>query len=159
MLRFNVVDPTIVGQNMRQPLANAELAVMNLLWQSDKPLTAREIREQLYPSDKKAQHGTVQRLLQRLEEKSFIHRDKKLSVHFCAAAISRESYAGSQLESLADRLTSGSIAPLITHLVEHKKISKKELNEIRAILDSHGNGAAVRKKEPAPKPTKNGDQL
>ena len=34
---------------MRQPLANAELAVMNLLWQSDKPLTAREIREQLLP--------------------------------------------------------------------------------------------------------------
>ena len=45
---------------MKQPpLANAELAVMDLLWQEDR-LTARHIREQLYPGTTKAQHGTVQ---------------------------------------------------------------------------------------------------
>ena len=50
------------------PLANAELAVMDLLWGSDAPLTARQIREELYPAPDKAQHGTVQRLLQRHAE-------------------------------------------------------------------------------------------
>jgi BlaI family penicillinase repressor len=75
-----------------QPLANAELAVMELLWQGN-PLTAREIRERLYPDANKAQHGTVQRLLQRLEDKGYVERDRSLFVHLFSAAISRQAYA------------------------------------------------------------------
>ena len=99
---------------MSQSLANAELAIMDLLWQSPDRMTAREIREQLYPDQRRPQHGTVQRLLQRLEEKGFLVRDRSIAVHFFSPAISREAYAGGQLESLAEKLTSGSVAPLIT---------------------------------------------
>ncbi|MFP6856607.1 MAG: BlaI/MecI/CopY family transcriptional regulator [Roseibacillus sp.] len=116
------------------PIANAEMAVMNLLWESVR-LTAREIREKLYPDAGKAQHGTVQRLLQRLEDKGYVERDRSLPVHFFSAALSRQTYAGMQLESLAETLTAGSFAPLITHLVEQKKISREEIDRIRAILD------------------------
>ena len=107
---------------------------MNLLWQTER-LTARQIREQLYPDTTKAQHGTVQRLLQRLEDKGYVERDRSLYVHLFSAAISRQAYAGGQLESLTDKLTAGSFAPLITHLVQEKKISRDEINRIRAILD------------------------
>ena len=96
---------------------------MDLLWGTDR-LTARQIREQLYPDATKAQHGTVQRLLQRLEDKGYVERDRSLSVHLFSATISRQAYAGGQLESLADKLTAGSLAPLITHLVAEKKIRK-----------------------------------
>ncbi len=116
------------------PLANAELAVMDLLWENDR-MTARQIREQLYPDTTKPQHGTVQRLLKRLEDKGYVERDRTIAVHFFSAAISRQTYAGQQLESLADKLTAGSFAPLITHLVEEKKISRDEIDRIRAILD------------------------
>ena len=120
---------------MKQPaLANAELAVMNLLWQNDR-LTARQVREKLYPDATKAQHGTVQRLLQRLEDKGYVKRDRSLSVHLFSAAITRQTYAGGQLELLVSKLTAGSFAPLITHLVEEKKISRDEIDRIRAILD------------------------
>ena len=122
----------VIGVN--QPLANAELAVMDLLWNNDR-MTARQIREQLYPDTTKTQHGTVQRLLQRLEDKGYVERDRSIAVHFFNAAISRQTYAGQQLESLADKLTAGSFAPLITHLVEEKKISRDEIERIRAILD------------------------
>ena len=126
---------------MDQPaLANAELAVMELLWENDR-MTARQIREQLYPDATKSQHGTVQRLLQRLEDKGYVDRDRSLSIHFFSAAVSRQTYAGQQLQSLADRLTAGSIAPLITHLVQQQKISREEIRRLRAILDdsaSHG---------------------
>ena len=115
-------------------LANAELAVMDLLWKRDQ-MTAREIREELYKDAGKAQHGTVQRLLQRLEDKGYVERDRSLSIHFFSAVMSRQTYAGTQLESLADKLTEGSVAPLITHLVEKKKISRDEIDRIRAILD------------------------
>ena len=119
---------------MRPPLANAELAIMELLWDHEQ-LTAREIRERLYPASVKAQHGTVQRLLQRLEEKGYLRRDSSLSIHFFSAAVSREAYGGSQLESLAQRLTQGSLAPLVTHLLEQKRISPQEIERLRRILD------------------------
>ena len=120
---------------MKHPsLANAELAVMNLLWENDR-LTARQIQEQLYPDATKSQHGTVQKLLQRLEDKGYVKRDRSLSIQQFSAAISRQTYSGRQLESLATKLTAGSFAPLITHLVEEKKISRDEISRIRAILD------------------------
>lgn len=118
------------------PLANAELAIMDLLWRQDR-MTARQIRETLYPDETRLQHGTVQRLLQRLEDKGYIRRDRTLSIHFFSPAISRKDYAGSQLESLASRLTGGSFAPLITHLVERNKLSRKDIDQIRAILDEN----------------------
>jgi BlaI family penicillinase repressor len=117
-----------------QRLANAELAVMNLLWQSER-LTARQIREQLYSDTSKAQHGTVQRLLQRLEEKGYVARDRSLPVHFFSATSSRQNYACNQIEALAEKLNSGSLAPLITHLVETSKLSRTDIEKLREILD------------------------
>ena len=120
---------------MKQPaLANAELAVMDLLWQTEQ-MTARQVREQLYPDETKGQHGTVQRLLQRLEDKGYVERDRTLATHLFSAVIPRQTYAGRQLETLASKLTAGTFAPLITHLVEEKKISSDEISQIRAILD------------------------
>jgi len=126
------------------PLANAELAVMDLLWEGGG-LTARQVRERLYPDADKAQHGTVQRLLQRLEDKGFVERDRWAPVHVFTAKVFRDAYASSQLETLAQKLTGGSLTPLITHMVEHKKISPAELKRLRAVLDGKaGKGGKKR---------------
>jgi predicted transcriptional regulator len=121
-------------------LANAELAVMDVLWDSGRA-TARQVREQLYP-DQKNQHGTVQRLLQRLEDKGFVERDDDLPVHLFTPTLSREAYASSQLESLAQRLTGGSLAPIMTQLVEQKRLSPSEIDRLRHILDEEGDKGA-----------------
>ena len=115
-------------------LPNSELAVMELLWRKGR-LTARQILEFLYPDASRPQHGTVQRLLQRLAAKSFVVRDRSLGVNLYSPAISRESYASAQLESLADRLTQGSLVPMITRLVEDNKLSRAEIDKLRRILE------------------------
>jgi len=120
------------------PLANAELAVMELLWKSEA-LTARGIREMLYPAATKAQHGTVQKLLQRLEQKRLVRRDREQSVHRFSAAVERDVYAGEQLESLVQKLSQGSLAPLIAHLIETKKISPAEIQRLLHILEAAGS--------------------
>jgi len=116
------------------PLANAELSVMELLWDRGS-LTARQIQDRLYGESDRSQHGTVQRLLQRLEDKKFVRREKGGSPTAFAARISREEYAGSQLETLADRLTGGSIAPLLSHLIDQKRLGRAELRRLRDLLD------------------------
>lgn len=120
-------------------LTNAELAVMELLWDRER-LTARQIREALYPDAEKAQHGTVQRFLQSLEAKGFVARDRSLPVHLFSATVDRETYAGRQLESLADRLTGGSLAPFLSHLLAAERIAPDELARLRRMLDEEASG-------------------
>ena len=67
-----------------------------------------------------------------MEDKQFVTRNRELPVHFFSASISREEYGGSQL---AGKLTGGSLAPLITQLVESKKLSRAEIKRLRQILE------------------------
>lgn len=115
-------------------LPNSELAVMDLLWQRSR-LTSRQILDELYPDASRPQHGTVQRLLQRLAAKGFVVRDRGLGISVFSPAISRDAYASAQLESLANRLTHGSLAPMITRLVADNKLSQAEIAKLRRILE------------------------
>ncbi|MYA12898.1 MAG: BlaI/MecI/CopY family transcriptional regulator [Gemmatimonadetes bacterium] len=123
------------NQSMTMPaLPNAELAVMELLWRKDR-LTGRQIIDRLYADAPKPQHGTVQRLLQRLAAKGFVVRDRSLGISVFSPAISRDAYASAQLESLANRLTQGSLVPMITRLVADNKLSQDEIENLHRILD------------------------
>lgn len=115
-------------------LPNAELAVMELVWRKGR-ITARQILDRLYPDAPKPQHGTVQRLLQRLAAKGFVVRDRSLGISVFSPAISRDAYASAQLESLANRLTQGSLVPMITRLVADNKLSRAEIEKLRRILE------------------------
>ena len=119
-------------------LPNAELALMELLWNGEDR-TARQIREELYPGDSRSQNGTVQRLLQRLEEKGFIKRNRKLPVHLFSPTNTRESYVAQQMPSLTEKLTQGSFVPAITHLLEEKKLSRTEIDKLRTILEGESS--------------------
>jgi len=59
-------------------LAAAELAIMTLLWEQGA-MTARQLQERLYGASDRSQHGTVQRLLQRLLDKGFVQRERARS--------------------------------------------------------------------------------
>ena len=115
-------------------LPNAELAVMELLWQEGR-VTGRWIIDRLYPDAPKSQHGTVQRLLQRLSAKGLVVRDRSLGISVFSPAVGRDAYASAQLESLANRLTQGSLAPMITRLVADKKLPQAEIERLRRILE------------------------
>jgi predicted transcriptional regulator len=118
----------------RLQATSAELAILKLLW-AGEPLTARQIREQLYPSGTQSDHATVQKLLQRLEQKKLIARDRRSFAHMFHARVSREQMAGAELEALAEKLTDGSIVPFILHAVGTKTLSADERKEIRRLLD------------------------
>ena len=73
----------------------------------------------------------------RLEKKGLVMRDRRSVVHVFSAAASQADVATGELEKLAERLGDGSIAPLIMHLVEQKRLSKKEAAAIRKLLDRY----------------------
>ena len=113
---------------------DAELAVLKVLWGRESA-TAREIRDELYPAGTLSDQATVQKLLQRLEQKKLIARDRRSFAHTFHATVSRDALAAGQLEALADKLTDGSLVPFILHAVGSRKLSAAERDEIRRLLD------------------------
>jgi predicted transcriptional regulator len=119
--------------NPKPQATDAELAILKLLWEGG-PLTARDLRERLYPGGTPSDQATVQTLLSRLERKNLVTRDRTSFAHSFMAAVTREVLAGDQLEALAAKLTDGSMVPFILHAVSSKKLSPKERQEIRDLL-------------------------
>jgi predicted transcriptional regulator len=115
-------------------VTDAELAILKLLWEAES-LTSKDIRQQLYPHGTSSDHGTVQKLLERLETKRLISRDRSAFVHVFRAKVSRAAVVGQQLESLADKLTDGSLTPFIMHAVSSKKLSPQEREAIQQLLN------------------------
>lgn len=115
-------------------ITEAELEVLKVLW-LHQPLTSREMAEQLYGEVNRTSMGTVQKLITRLEEKGMVHRDRSSSVHQFNAVVSREEVAGMQLDEFASKLSGGSLSPFVVHLVQAKRLSKKEKEQIRRLLD------------------------
>jgi len=116
-------------------VTDAEFAVLTALW-AEGDRTARELTERLYPPCTAADVATVQKLLQRLENKGLVLRDRSQHTHRFRAAVPQKQFAGQQLSQLAEKLSGGSLTPLLVHLVENNRLSKRELDELRALLES-----------------------
>jgi predicted transcriptional regulator len=117
-------------------ITDTELDLLKVLW-SDQPLTARAIAGRLYGEANASAIGTVQKLIQRLEEKDLVARDRREPVHSFSTRVTREAVAGMQLQELAEKLSDGSLSPFITHLVQAEQLSKKEKQALRRLLGEH----------------------
>jgi predicted transcriptional regulator len=117
-----------------EPVTDAELELLKVLWQQ-QPLTVREITAALYEDLSNSNNGTVQKLLQRLEAKRCVQRDRRTYAHRFSVIVTQASVAGKQLEVMADKVSDGSLAPFITHLVQNRRLTKKEKQDIRKMLE------------------------
>ena len=87
-----------------------------------------------------AHYATVQKLLDRLEAKGCVRRDRVGRAHRFAAAVGREDLIGERLEELAEKLCGGSLTPLLAHLVQPARLSREERQELRRLLDELNGG-------------------
>ncbi|MES2790182.1 MAG: BlaI/MecI/CopY family transcriptional regulator [Planctomycetota bacterium] len=117
-------------------VTDAELTVLRVLWEHG-PLAAKAITVKIYPDGTPSEFAAVHSFLQRLERKGLVSRDRSSFVHIFSAAVTPADIAGQELTSLAERLGSDSVAPLIMQLVEQKRLSKREADEIRKLLDDY----------------------
>lgn len=117
-----------------QDITNAELAVLQALWEGG-PAPIRRLVDVLYTPGSVTHYATVQKLLERLEAKGCVTRDRTTAVHVFAAAISREELIGRRLRAVAEKLCGGSLTPLLTHLVRTTRLTPRERQELRALIE------------------------
>jgi BlaI family transcriptional regulator, penicillinase repressor len=121
-----------------QDVTEAELAVLQVLWDRDAA-TIRQITDVLYPGGGASRYATVQKLLERLEAKGGVERDRGDGVNLFRAAIDRSTLIGRRLRAVAETLCDGSLTPLLTHLVRSEPLSVRERQALRALIDELEN--------------------
>lgn len=116
-----------------QDVTEAELAVLRRLWDRG-PATIRQLAEDVYGRDGASSYATVQKLLDRLEAKGFVARDRGGAVHVFRASVGRDELIGRRLRAVADTLCEGSLTPLLTHLVHGRRLSDQERQALRDLV-------------------------
>src|SRR5438270_13746392 len=117
-----------------QDVTEAELAVLQALWDRGTA-TIRQLTETVYPRGKASQYATVQKLLERLEQKGCVARDRKPWPHVYHPTIGRDELIGHRLRAVAEQLCGGSMTPLLSHLLKIEHLSPRERNELRSFVD------------------------
>ena len=115
-------------------VTDAELSVLNHLWEHGSSVV-REIASALYSQNTPAYHATVNSLLDQLEQKGYVARDRSGFAHSFTAAIDRPTLAGTQLQQIADSYFDGALTPMLLPLVDKIKLSKRDRETIRKIID------------------------
>jgi BlaI family penicillinase repressor len=121
--------------NERQvDVSETELAILDMLWENGEA-TIRQINERLYEAPTTATYATVQKLLERLEAKSCVSRDRSGFAHVFRATVKRATLIDVRLQEVADKLCGGSLTPLVTHLVGTRKLSARDRAALKKWID------------------------
>jgi BlaI family transcriptional regulator, penicillinase repressor len=128
-----------------QDVTEAELAVMQVLWDRGRS-TIRQLTAVLYPEGTASQYATVQKLLERLEAKNFVERDRSATVHVFEASVGRDELVGRRLQAVAESLCEGSFTPLLTHLVRTQELSAEDRQALRSLINEFDQGSGAKTK-------------
>jgi len=115
-------------------VTETELAVLKLLW-SRGASTIRQLTDRLYPDGGASHYATVQKLLERLEAKDCVRCARQERVNVYSPAIGRTDLIARRLRDTANQLCDGSLAPLLTHLVDSRELSHEELAALRDLVE------------------------
>lgn len=114
-------------------ISEAEAVVMEVLWRK-APRSAEDIVAEVGPQQG-WQEGTVKSLLNRLLKKKAVKAEREGRRYLYAPRLTREQYVSQESKGLLDRLFDGRIAPLVAHFSEQRKLSRKDVAELRKLLD------------------------
>ena len=118
---------------------DAELEILTVLW-SRGPSTVRQVHEAICRR-KPAQYSTVLKFMQIMADKGLVRRNEEQRAHIYEPARPREWTQRQLADDLLQRAFNGSAKSLMMGALSARKASKKELAELRKLLDEYDKGA------------------
>lgn len=116
------------------PISDAESVVMDVLWRASTPMSAEEVVAALAATTD-WREPTIKTLLNRLLGKRAVTAVREGKRYRYSARLKREDYVHSESKSLLDRLFGGRVAPLVAHFSEAGKLSRKDLAELKRLIE------------------------
>ena len=114
-------------------ISDAEWTVMKVLW-TRSPLPASDIIAALAHSEQWAPK-TVKTLLNRLVKKGALGFAKEGRAYLYRPLISEAASTTAASEAFLARVFGGSLRPMLAHFVGEKRLSAKEVKELKRLLD------------------------
>lgn len=114
-------------------ISDAEWVVMKELWRKS-PQLASDIAERL-SSATEWNPKTVKTLLARLVKKGALRFEKQDRSYLYHAAIDEKTCVREETRSFMDRFYGGALKPMLASFIEEGRLSKRELEELRDLLD------------------------
>ncbi len=117
---------------------DAELEILTVLW-SRGPSTVRDVHE-VINARKATQYTTVLKMLQIMADKGLVRRNEKQRAHVYEPAKPRQWTQRQLAGDLLQRAFEGSARNLVLGALSARKASRKELEELRKVLDEYEEG-------------------
>jgi predicted transcriptional regulator len=106
---------------------------MEVLWQRH-PIASEDVVAALR-SQAQWREPTIKTLLNRLLKKGAISAQKVGRRYLYSPVLEREQWLSNESESFVERLFDGRIAPLVAHFSKHRPLSKKDLAELKQLIE------------------------
>ena len=119
--------------NSIRRLPDTELEVMQAIWDCTPPVSRSDIETKIYENHPMAE-TTLQTLLSRLTEKSFLAVQILKHKKYYTPLISRRDYQISQSKSFFQKVCGGSLSAFANALCEGG-LTREELAELRVLLE------------------------
>ncbi len=124
-----------MSQDTPQKPTASELEILRVLW-ARGPSTVREVYEALR-EQKSLGYTTVLKLLQIMTAKGTVRRNEEQRAHVYEACQPAEETKRQLVGDVLHRVFEGSARELMIHALEGRRTSKKELDELRRLLDEY----------------------
>ena len=120
---------------LQKRLGAKQMEILQVIWRREAA-TAREITDDLNAaSTKLTAHSTVQTLLRELEQKSVVSHRQEGRTFVFFATVAQEDIAASATQDLMRRIFEGSPLRLMTHLLQHEKLSPEDLARLHRLIE------------------------
>jgi BlaI family penicillinase repressor len=113
----------------------SELEILHILW-SRGPSTVREIHDELSKT-KDVGYTSALKFLQIMTTKGLVTRSEDQRAHVYTASDPAETTKQQLATDVLQRVFRGSASQLMQHALQGRRSSKKEIDEIRALLDEY----------------------
>jgi BlaI family penicillinase repressor len=112
----------------------SELEILQVLWEFG-PSTVRFVNDKLNEQKREVNYTTTLKLMQIMTEKGIVKRDESTMKHVYSPVEEEQKTKGYLLNRFVDSMYNGSTSRLLMQLLGNKKPTKKELEEIRKLID------------------------
>lgn len=118
--------------NSSEP-TKSELEILQVLWKHG-PSTVRFVNDQLNEQKREVQYTSTLKLMQIMVEKGSLNRDESQMKHVYSAAAEEGKTKSLLLERFVETMFNGSASNLVMQLLDNKKPSQKEVDEIKKLI-------------------------
>jgi len=118
-------------------LGDLQLAILRVLWER-REASVSDVHEAL-EAERGLAPTTIATMLVKLEKKGVVRHRAEGRRFIYSPTLSESEVRRSMVDELTSRLFLGSPTALVSHLLSEHEIEPAELDELRALVDSHAN--------------------